>query len=162
MATAKQLWCLAVWFAAYEQRSLLLCGVRRSQRRCFGSCNHEQEEDIRKGKNIWPIQSGLEELFPGFIWTWVIVSNPLCCSVLSGGQSKLGNLAKLPEKRHIQSVLRSWFHLFFNLSSSHFFVISSLVFSFALDHFHVFVGDLSPDISTEDIRAAFAPFGHIS
>ncbi|TNM99739.1 hypothetical protein fugu_012772 [Takifugu bimaculatus] len=30
------------------------------------------------------------------------------------------------------------------------------------NHFHVFVGDLSPDITTEDIRAAFAPFGHIS
>lgn len=150
-----------MWFAAYEQWSLLLCGVRRSQRRCFGSCNHEQEEDIRKGKVTFSPYNGLEELFPGFIWTWVIVSNPFCCSVLSGGQSKLGNLAKLPEKRHIQSVLRCWFYLFY-LSSSNFFMVSFLVFSFALDHFHVFVGDLSPDITTEDIRAAFAPFGHIS
>lgn len=31
-----------------------------------------------------------------------------------------------------------------------------------LDHFHVFVGDLSPDITTEDVKAAFAPFGKIS
>lgn len=31
-----------------------------------------------------------------------------------------------------------------------------------LDHFHVFVGDLSPEITTDDIRAAFAPFGRIS
>ncbi|XP_033852579.3 cytotoxic granule associated RNA binding protein TIA1-like isoform X2 [Acipenser ruthenus] len=30
------------------------------------------------------------------------------------------------------------------------------------NHFHVFVGDLSPEISTEDIKAAFAPFGRIS
>ncbi|CAM4536412.1 unnamed protein product [Leuciscus chuanchicus] len=30
------------------------------------------------------------------------------------------------------------------------------------NHFHVFVGDLSPEITTDDIRAAFAPFGRIS
>uniref|UniRef100_A0A8C8DNL6 TIA1 cytotoxic granule-associated RNA binding protein-like 1 n=1 Tax=Oryzias sinensis TaxID=183150 RepID=A0A8C8DNL6_9TELE len=30
------------------------------------------------------------------------------------------------------------------------------------NHFHVFVGDLNPDISTEDVRAAFTPFGKIS
>lgn len=30
------------------------------------------------------------------------------------------------------------------------------------NHFHVFVGDLSPDITTDDIKAAFAPFGSIS
>ncbi|KTG04924.1 hypothetical protein cypCar_00002467 [Cyprinus carpio] len=30
------------------------------------------------------------------------------------------------------------------------------------NHFHVFVGDLSPEISTDDVRAAFAPFGKIS
>uniref|UniRef100_A0A8C7RM58 TIA1 cytotoxic granule-associated RNA binding protein-like 1 n=1 Tax=Oncorhynchus mykiss TaxID=8022 RepID=A0A8C7RM58_ONCMY len=30
------------------------------------------------------------------------------------------------------------------------------------NHFHVFVGDLSPEITTEDIKAAFAPFGKIS
>ncbi|KAM4635682.1 cytotoxic granule associated RNA binding protein TIA1 isoform 3-T3 [Polymixia lowei] len=30
------------------------------------------------------------------------------------------------------------------------------------DHFHVFVGDLSPEITTDDIKAAFAPFGRIS
>uniref|UniRef100_A0A665TCN7 Nucleolysin TIAR n=1 Tax=Echeneis naucrates TaxID=173247 RepID=A0A665TCN7_ECHNA len=29
-------------------------------------------------------------------------------------------------------------------------------------HFHVFVGDLSPEITTEDVKAAFAPFGKIS
>ncbi|KAB0405888.1 hypothetical protein E2I00_010037 [Balaenoptera physalus] len=29
-------------------------------------------------------------------------------------------------------------------------------------HFHVFVGDLSPEITTEDTKAAFAPFGRIS
>uniref|UniRef100_A0A673G199 Nucleolysin TIA-1-like n=1 Tax=Sinocyclocheilus rhinocerous TaxID=307959 RepID=A0A673G199_9TELE len=28
-------------------------------------------------------------------------------------------------------------------------------------HFHVFVGDLSPEITTDDVRAAFAPFGRI-
>ncbi|KTF80010.1 hypothetical protein cypCar_00035889 [Cyprinus carpio] len=30
------------------------------------------------------------------------------------------------------------------------------------NHFHVFVGDLSPEITTDDVRAAFAPFGRIS
>uniref|UniRef100_A0A4W5K608 TIA1 cytotoxic granule-associated RNA binding protein n=1 Tax=Hucho hucho TaxID=62062 RepID=A0A4W5K608_9TELE len=30
------------------------------------------------------------------------------------------------------------------------------------NHFHVFVGDLSPEITTDDIKAAFAPFGRIS
>ncbi|KAK1792217.1 hypothetical protein P4O66_012175, partial [Electrophorus voltai] len=30
------------------------------------------------------------------------------------------------------------------------------------NHFHVFVGDLSPEISTDDVKAAFAPFGKIS
>ncbi|XP_055009685.1 cytotoxic granule associated RNA binding protein TIA1-like isoform X1 [Boleophthalmus pectinirostris] len=30
------------------------------------------------------------------------------------------------------------------------------------NHFHVFVGDLSPEITTEDIKTAFAPFGKIS
>lgn len=35
-------------------------------------------------------------------------------------------------------------------------------FALVLDHFHVFVGDLNPDISTEDVRAAFTPFGKIS
>ncbi|KAG8440885.1 hypothetical protein GDO86_006571 [Hymenochirus boettgeri] len=30
------------------------------------------------------------------------------------------------------------------------------------DHFHVFVGDLSPEITTDDIKAAFGPFGRIS
>uniref|UniRef100_A0A672KHE1 TIA1 cytotoxic granule-associated RNA binding protein n=1 Tax=Sinocyclocheilus grahami TaxID=75366 RepID=A0A672KHE1_SINGR len=30
------------------------------------------------------------------------------------------------------------------------------------NHFHVFVGDLSPEITTDDVRAAFAPFGRMS
>ncbi|KAJ3610233.1 hypothetical protein NHX12_022327 [Muraenolepis orangiensis] len=30
------------------------------------------------------------------------------------------------------------------------------------NHFHVFVGDLSPEITTEDVKAAFTPFGKIS
>uniref|UniRef100_A0A8C6U3Q0 RRM domain-containing protein n=1 Tax=Neogobius melanostomus TaxID=47308 RepID=A0A8C6U3Q0_9GOBI len=30
------------------------------------------------------------------------------------------------------------------------------------NHFHVFVGDLSPEITTEDVKSAFAPFGRIS
>ncbi|XP_007903833.1 nucleolysin TIAR isoform X1 [Callorhinchus milii] len=30
------------------------------------------------------------------------------------------------------------------------------------NHFHVFVGDLSPEITTEDLKSAFAPFGRIS
>ncbi|XP_056154155.1 nucleolysin TIA-1 isoform X2 [Lampris incognitus] len=30
------------------------------------------------------------------------------------------------------------------------------------NHFHVFVGDLSPEITTEDVKTAFGPFGKIS
>ncbi|AWP06595.1 putative nucleolysin TIA-1 [Scophthalmus maximus] len=30
------------------------------------------------------------------------------------------------------------------------------------NHFHVFVGDLSPEITTDDVKAAFGPFGRIS
>ncbi|TNN34615.1 Nucleolysin TIAR [Liparis tanakae] len=30
------------------------------------------------------------------------------------------------------------------------------------NHFHVFVGDLSPEITTDDVKAAFAAFGKIS
>ena len=29
-------------------------------------------------------------------------------------------------------------------------------------HYHIFVGDLSPEIETETLRNAFAPFGEIS
>uniref|UniRef100_A0A8C9DQ40 Cytotoxic granule associated RNA binding protein TIA1 n=2 Tax=Lemuridae TaxID=9445 RepID=A0A8C9DQ40_PROSS len=37
-----------------------------------------------------------------------------------------------------------------------------ILYSLNIYHFHVFVGDLSPEITTEDIKAAFAPFGRIS
>lgn len=30
------------------------------------------------------------------------------------------------------------------------------------EHYHVFVGDLSPDIDSHHLREAFAPFGAIS
>lgn len=33
---------------------------------------------------------------------------------------------------------------------------------FVLEHFHVFVGDLSPEIDNKGLREAFAPFGEIS
>lgn len=41
-------------------------------------------------------------------------------------------------------------------------VLCLFVVCVILDHFHVFVGDLSPEITTEDVKAAFAPFGKIS
>jgi len=31
-----------------------------------------------------------------------------------------------------------------------------------LEHYHVFVGDVSPDIESHQLREAFAPFGQIS
>jgi RNA recognition motif-containing protein len=31
-----------------------------------------------------------------------------------------------------------------------------------VEHYHVFVGDLSPDIDSHHLREAFAPFGAIS
>jgi len=30
------------------------------------------------------------------------------------------------------------------------------------EHYHVFVGDVSPDIESHQLREAFAPFGQIS
>jgi RNA recognition motif. len=30
------------------------------------------------------------------------------------------------------------------------------------EHYHIFVGDLSPEIETQTLREAFAPFGEIS
>ncbi|CAH2217162.1 jg22676 [Pararge aegeria aegeria] len=30
------------------------------------------------------------------------------------------------------------------------------------EHYHIFVGDLSPEIETQNLRDAFAPFGEIS
>ncbi|KAM4883437.1 cytotoxic granule associated RNA binding protein TIA1 isoform 3-T3 [Sylvia borin] len=63
---------------------------------------------------------------------------------IMGGQSELGHHPQQPEERHQQA---------------------NVVFAItrrSRDHFHVFVGDLSPEISTEDIKAAFAPFGRIS
>uniref|UniRef100_H3D7H4 TIA1 cytotoxic granule-associated RNA binding protein n=1 Tax=Tetraodon nigroviridis TaxID=99883 RepID=H3D7H4_TETNG len=41
--------------------------------------------------------------------------------------------------------------------------ISIILLKFSsASHFHVFVGDLSPEITTDDIKAAFGPFGKIS
>lgn len=40
-------------------------------------------------------------------------------------------------------------------------LIHSRVVFFA-EHYHIFVGDLSPDIETHQLREAFAPFGQIS
>lgn len=43
-----------------------------------------------------------------------------------------------------------------------FYCVMFIFLCFFLGHFHVFVGDLSPEITTDDIKAAFAPFGKIS
>ena len=36
------------------------------------------------------------------------------------------------------------------------------VFLSVSEHYHIFVGDLSPEIETQTLREAFAPFGEIS
>jgi nucleolysin TIA-1/TIAR len=36
------------------------------------------------------------------------------------------------------------------------------VFPSVSEHYHIFVGDLSPEIETQTLREAFAPFGEIS
>ena len=36
------------------------------------------------------------------------------------------------------------------------------MFSYFSEHYHIFVGDLSPEIETQTLREAFAPFGEIS
>ena len=33
---------------------------------------------------------------------------------------------------------------------------------FVAEHYHIFVGDLSPEIETQNLREAFTPFGEIS
>jgi nucleolysin TIA-1/TIAR len=35
-------------------------------------------------------------------------------------------------------------------------------FSFFAEHYHIFVGDLSPEIETQTLKEAFQPFGEIS
>jgi hypothetical protein len=37
-----------------------------------------------------------------------------------------------------------------------------MYFFLTVEHFHVFVGDISPDIESHQLREAFAPFGVIS
>lgn len=34
--------------------------------------------------------------------------------------------------------------------------------TFISEHYHIFVGDLSPEIETQTLREAFLPFGEIS
>jgi nucleolysin TIA-1/TIAR len=41
-------------------------------------------------------------------------------------------------------------------------LISFCNFVFIAEHFHIFVGDLSPEIETHTLRDAFAAFGEIS
>ena len=36
------------------------------------------------------------------------------------------------------------------------------IFVFFTEHYHIFVGDLSPEIETQTLKDAFAPFGDIS
>lgn len=40
-----------------------------------------------------------------------------------------------------------------------YFFLSSLTY---LEHYHIFVGDLSPEIETQTLKEAFQPFGEIS
>ena len=37
-----------------------------------------------------------------------------------------------------------------------------LKFLLLIDHYHIFVGDLAPEIESSTLREAFAPFGEIS
>lgn len=39
---------------------------------------------------------------------------------------------------------------------------SNIVFFLFSEHYHIFVGDLSPEIDTQTLRDAFSPFGEIS
>lgn len=38
----------------------------------------------------------------------------------------------------------------------------SFLFLLFTEHYHIFVGDLSPEIETQQLKDAFAPFGDIS
>jgi len=45
------------------------------------------------------------------------------------------------------------------------YILALLIFFFSItvsEHYHIFVGDLSPEIETQTLRDAFAPFGEIS
>lgn len=41
-------------------------------------------------------------------------------------------------------------------------VTISIRFSLLAEHYHIFVGDLSPEIETQTLKEAFQPFGDIS
>lgn len=40
--------------------------------------------------------------------------------------------------------------------------INFFLLLFIAEHYHIFVGDLSPEIETQQLKDAFAPFGDIS
>ena len=44
----------------------------------------------------------------------------------------------------------------------HFSALSNRILFCLSEHYHIFVGDLSPEIETQTLRDAFAPFGEIS
>ena len=52
--------------------------------------------------------------------------------------------------------------LIFDLSGCIFFTFLIISFLFFSEHYHIFVGDLSPEIETQTLREAFTPFGEIS
>ena len=47
-------------------------------------------------------------------------------------------------------------------SSKNLFKYLSFSYDFYLEHFHIFVGDLAPEIDQNALREAFSPFGEIS
>lgn len=67
---------------------------------------------------------------------------------IQGTLKKIGNML-MQNRNHDRN----------HINDNDFFFFLPVVF---LGHFHVFVGDLSPEITTDDIKAAFAPFGKIS
>ena len=66
----------------------------------------------------------------------------------SGQQAKLDSSSKII--LFYFSVNFIWIGLFFQ------------VYTFKKEHYHIFVGDLAPDIDQQQLREAFTSFGEIS
>lgn len=77
----------------------------------------------------------------------------ICTHIRNGHNIFLSGLANTTALRHAP---------YRNNNSPHEYESYLLFFILVSEHYHIFVGDLSPEIDTQTLRDAFAQFGEIS